>query len=327
VKLKHFVGALVVVLVTVCLLAEPVAAMPPEQFDVTFGRWQQHWDLPVQAGKAERSWMWGNVIATTIEPYAGDQSEKYSSNGILVRTNGERDVRYFDKGRMEYWPGRADQFPEDNPWAVTTGLLATELMTGRLQLGNDTFEQHKPSQVPVAGDPDSGDITPSYADMGKVMDYRPVPKGWTIIQTIDADGKVGADQALANYGVKTMDVGAPTNHGVASVFWSWMNQSGVVYDTRPIDVVGNRDRFTTQRLFPNPFYATGDPTTNAYWTKTRVAGVVRDVLVQCFQRRCMTYTPTNPGNWKVEMANIGQHYYHWRYVEIPAEKSASNSAN
>ena len=38
---------------------------------------------------------------------------------------------------------------------VTTGRLAWELMTGQLQLGDSTFEQHNPSSANVAGDPDS----------------------------------------------------------------------------------------------------------------------------------------------------------------------------
>jgi hypothetical protein len=45
----------------------------------------------------------------------------------------------------------------------------------------------------------------------------------------------------------------------------------------------------------------------------KVDGRYKDVLVQCFERRCLTYTPTNPDGWKVEAGNVGQHYYAWRY--------------
>ncbi len=64
---------------------------------------------------------------------------------------------------------------------------------------------------------------------------------------------------------------------------------------------------------------TGYPMTEAYWTRARVGGQERDVLAQCFERRCLTFTPDNPAQWQVEMANIGQHYYHWRYSEIVVE--------
>ncbi len=231
-----------------------------------------------------------------------------------MRIEGKRNVRYHDKARMEFWPDRDGFLPDDNPWKVTSGLLATELMTGQLQLGDTSFEPHQPSQVPVAGDPDTGDITPSYAVMGQHMGDAALPEGTAITQTLDAAGVVGADPRFAAAGVLAEDVGAPTGHGVATVFWAWMNQVGVVDDNPdyPPDLV-------TQPIFPNPFYATGYPTTEAYWTRARVGGQERDVLVQCFERRCLTFTPDNPAQWQVEMANIGQHYYHWRYSEIVTE--------
>jgi hypothetical protein len=53
--------------------------------------------------------------------------------------------------------------------------------------------------------------------------------------------------------------------------------------------------------------------TEAYWTTIRVGGMPRTVLVQAYQRRVLTYSPTNPEGWKVEMGNVGRHYYSWRY--------------
>ena len=46
-----------------------------------------------------------------------------------------------------------------------------------------------------------------------------------------------------------------------------------------------------------------------------VGGVEHDVLIQCFERRCLTYTPDNVTEWQVEMGNVGQHYYRWRYQQ------------
>ena len=40
-------------------------------------------------------------------------------------------------------------------------------------------------------------------------------------------------------------------------------------------------------------------------------------LIQLFERRVLTYTPSNPDAFKVEMGNIGQHYYTWRYASSP----------
>lgn len=36
-------------------------------------------------------------------------------------------------------------------------------------------------------------------------------------------------------------------------------------------------------------------------------------MAQVFERRVLTYTGDNPNPFKVEMGNIGQHYYLWRY--------------
>lgn len=45
----------------------------------------------------------------------------------------------------------------------------------------------------------------------------------------------------------------------------------------------------------------------------RVSGELRWVLVQAFERRILTYTPDNDPSWRVEMGNVGRHYYEWRY--------------
>ena len=66
-------------------------------------------------------------------------------------------------------------------------------------------------------------------------------------------------------------------------------------------------------FFESVFYATGYPITEAYWASVKVAGVTQDVLMQCFERRCLTYTPGNPAGWQVEAGNVGRHYYQWRY--------------
>ncbi len=98
------------------------------------------------------------------------------------------------------------------------------------------------------------------------------------------------------------------DHTIASVFWEFMNSSG------PIEENG---QIVTDNLFQHAVYATGYPITEAYWTTIRVGGVEQSVLFQCFERRCLTYTPGNADGWKVEAGNVGLHYYTWRYGEQP----------
>ena len=95
-----------------------------------------------------------------------------------------------------------------------------------------------------------------------------------------------------------------TNHAVAGPFWEFLNGEGTVRrggQTGP------------GRLFEPTFFVSGLPITEPYWTRVLVGGQPRDVLLQCFERRCLTYTPSNPAAWRVEMGNVGRHYYRWRY--------------
>ena len=235
----------------------------------------------------------------------GFRSEPYvDAPGNSSNAEGWRWVYYFDKARMEYNPTSADPL-----WKVTTGLLAVELITGQLQVGDTRFEPHQPAHIPVAGDPDST-VTPTYATMQPLLHAEPLPAGAPITQTLTADGILGNDSDLTAGGTTAVDVGAPTNHTVASVFWDFMNSSGLVAELDPAS--GNRN-WVEARLFANPFYATGYPITEAYWTQAKVAGAVTDVLLQCFERRCLTYAPENPAGWQVEFGNIGRHYFTWRY--------------
>ena len=50
----------------------------------------------------------------------------------------------------------------------------------------------------------------------------------------------------------------------------------------------------------------------------KAGGRIQNVLIQCFERRCLTYMPENTAGWQVEMGNVGQHYYRWRYRDAPA---------
>jgi hypothetical protein len=61
----------------------------------------------------------------------------------------------------------------------------------------------------------------------------------------------------------------------------------------------------------------GLPLAEPYWVRSNLAGEATWVLVQAFERRILTYTPINRPEWRVEMGNVGRHYYTWRYGEVP----------
>lgn len=284
---------MLVVLVAITALSAGVSRAAP----VWNGPFERTWartDKPVADLEVSRTWMWGP------EPFTGGIVEPYEE-----ASSGKRIVQYFDKSRMEI---TSDPTVEpDSPWYVTNGLLATELITGRVQVGDNEFWEWEPAQIPVAGDPLDEDA-PTYATFRRLLYATPAEDGETLRVRVDRMGRLYDDPSLADYGVtaaRHVQVDG-IDHQVASPFWAFMNARGTIYD----DGLPRSDD-----LFEDPFYATGYPITEAYWTEVELDGVPTEVLVQCFERRCLTYTPTNAPGWEVEAGNIGQHYFRWRYSD------------
>ena len=137
-----------------------------------------------------------------------------------------------------------------------------------------------------------------------------------ITERVNRAGVVSEDGALAGRGVTAAHYVDATHHSVAAPFWAFMQSSGMVWE---------QGGTTTAPLFQDPFYATGYPIAEAYWATVEVGGTARDVLMQCFERRCLTYTPDNPVEWQVEAGNVGTHYYAWRYPEAhPGPNAEAN---
>ena len=277
-----------------------VGAAPPA--NAAFERTWARTDKPVADLAVSRTWMWGPEANTDgmIEPYA-------------EAPGGIRTVQYFDKSRMEDNAYRAGA-----PWDVTNGLLVVELMTGQMQVGDSAFVIRPPAQENVAGDADDP-TGPTYVTFAGLRAAPPYADGATITQRVNRAGEVTNDPGLAGQGVTAAyHVSIPgINHQVASPFWTFMNSTGLVNEN---------GANTTDALFENPFYATGYPVTEAYWANVKVGGTYRDVLMQCFERRCLTYTPGNPAGWQVEAGNVGQHYYRWRYSGAAQQTLSVTSA-
>jgi glucose/arabinose dehydrogenase len=245
-------------------------------------------DEPIAAGEVSRTWMWGPepVTAVMLEPY-------------LEAPDGERQVQYWDKARMEINDPDSDP---DLAWFVTNGLLVTEMMTGRIQTGHTAIDWRAPAEINVAGDPDDpGGVT--YAVLAGLMNQPPHSDG-SITATLSGDGQTGQDAALAAHGVEAGPLAEETLHRIASVFWEFMTSQAEIFDN---------GQLVSAPLFENPYYATGLPVTEAYWTQVEVGGTPTMVLLQAFERRALSYTPDNLPGWQVEAGNVGRHYYRWRY--------------
>src|SRR5215212_2243437 len=252
-------------------------------------------DSLVADGTVGRSWFWGPEPGEArLEPWSEAR-------------NGERLVQYFDKSRMELNDPQAN--PND-PFFVTNGLLTVELISGQMQTGQAQYENRYPAYIPMSGDP-GDETTPTYAAFQGVSNTNrgdhPATdrRGQKVTATIDREGNMGDDPAKGN-APKTQIVyyESTTKHNVPQAFWEFLNQTGKVRE---------EGRVVDRPLITPWFYASGLPISEAYWTKSLVRGQLTDVLIQAYERRVLTYTPTNDPAFQVEMGNIGQHYYNWRY--------------
>lgn len=268
------------------------ASAQPAGFDnAAFERVWQRTDLPVARGDVARTWFWG--------PEPGSRrSEPFGA--------GTRQVQYFDKARMEINDPTADQ---RSPWYVTNGLLTVELIAGEYE---GMTQPGGTPDIPLASDLDDPNA-PTYRSFRAVADVPGSSShqvssaaGKPATATINRAGQVGNDPSKGALGeaVRYAHFEPSTRHNVVGAFWDFLNSVDLVYE-------GGQ---TKLRLLSDPwFYATGYPISEAYWARVKIAGAMRDVLIQAFQRRVLTYVPDNPPGWRVQMGNIGDHYYQWRY--------------
>jgi hypothetical protein len=223
----------------------------------------------------------------------GTGTERYAES-----PNGKRLVQYWDKSRMEITNPGADR---GQLWFVTNGLLTKELISGKAQVGNGTFTTRTPATVPVAGDPNDAN-SPTYASFTNLAslngDKRETSAvGATIAQTVNRDGTLGFNQDLLRYNVRNVAYNKELGHNIPNVFDNY-------FKTLPLDWV----------------FVLGYPITEPYWASVKVGGQSKDVLIQVYERRVLTYTPSNAAQYRVEMGNVGQHYWRWRYGTAPWEK-------
>ena len=277
-------------------LARAAAAAPlayPTFADPAFQTVWERYDRLVYYGDAARSYTWGGANTQGLqEPYTQGPT-------------GQHMVQYFDKARMEINNPGGD--PGD-PYYVTTGLLAEDMIMGRVQVGDSDFQQATPAAIPFGDLDDAQASSPTYASFKGVLGAPALAAGQPITTTLDRAGDV-ADNANA-LGVTSAGVlpGVTTNHSIASVFLTFLQSTGPVYQG---------EQNVTAAIFDPLFYVTGYPITEAYWATLKAGGTNQMVLIQCFERRCLTYTPTNESAFRVELANTGLQYYTWRYA-IPS---------
>ncbi len=294
-------AALTALAVMIPLLAS-IAVAAPNFADPNFRQvWERTDKILTERTNVGRGFVWGpESVFSGNEAYA-------------EAPGGQRLVQYYDKARMEINNPTGNR---NDPNFVTSGLLVKELVLGRQQNGDNVgnFTQGQPSDVQVAGDPNTGGnnaIAPTYRSFRNLatfnQDNRVDPKlSQQVTQQIDRAGNVTTITS-PDPNVRITAYEAATGHNIADVFIAYGNTQGQIW---------NGSSYVNGAVFfPNATYVLGLPITDPYWGKAVVAGQTKDVLIQLFERRVLTYTPTNDANSKVEMGNVGQHYYRWRYLE------------
>jgi Tol biopolymer transport system component len=277
-------------------------AVPAAAVDFAHPAFKRTWDRTdslVASGQVSRTWFWGP------EPKAAAQEQYVDApNG-----SGTRLVQYFDKSRMEINDPNADP---NTTFFVTNGLLTIELISGQMQIGNNAFISRYSAEIPISGDSDDTQA-PTYASFLAVSNTRrgdhPQPNrvGQFATGTINKAGQVGDDPTKAAVpGTKIAYFEPSTRHNIPEQFWGFLNASG------PISQSG---QIINARLIDPWFYASGLPISDPYWSRVKIAGTMQDVMIQAFERRVLTYVPTNVPGFQVEMGNIGLHYYDWRYKD------------
>jgi hypothetical protein len=266
-----------------------------------FRRVWERTDRVVMEGRVQRTWFWGPGANTP------GLMEQYNESPLGNRL---RLVQYFDKSRMELNNPAGDQ---SNPFFVTNGLLTVDLISGSVQVGETEFTKFRNACIPMTGD--FGDTNaPTYFAFQNVsvsadrIDTHPATNrvGQRITATIDRNGNVGNDPSKGNDPqVQVAVFITDTKHNIPAAFWTFLNSRGPVYNAQ--------GQIADEQLIQPWFFASGLPVSEAYWTRATIQGQVRDVLIQAFERRALTYVPSNPAGFQVEMANIGQHYFDWRY--------------
>lgn len=253
----------------------PIAPSP----DVAV-RWAAD-DAPIANGDASQSWTWGpQIFRSAQEPYAEAPS-------------GSRSVWYLDKARMEVNNPIADP---DAGWFVTSGLLVRELISGQVQVGDAAYEQRASATVPIAGDLEVlPDQTITYADLKPLAslnhDQRAPARteiDAVIVETIGKGGVVRQDERFLQFDVQLSAYDDVLGHNIAEVFTEVLPAEQLLY-------------------------VAGRPLTEPYWTTVRINHEPKDVLIQAFERRILTFTPSNPESWRVEWGNVGRQYAQWRY--------------
>ena len=274
--MKQVIALLIATLIGVCLLPIQHATTPPFANPAFQSTWAE------QSASAAQLDLWGSEpLAWRVEPYAD-------------APDGRRVVQYFDRGRMELATAPGDSTQP----TVTQGLLAQEMTTGEVQLGDRLTTPQAPPATSI-DDGASDPRVPTFAALAAVVGQRVdslVGTGAPSVKWIDSRGVPTAGPPPI--AIRAAAFVVATGHNLPDVTVTF-------FSTQPF---GSVDWVA----------AMGYPISEPYWTIIRRNDVALPSLIQVFQRRILVYTPSLSPDQRFTVTNIGSDYYRWRYGTDPA---------
>ncbi|MEZ4569409.1 MAG: hypothetical protein R2849_03615 [Thermomicrobiales bacterium] len=273
------------------------AELEPVIVDPTIQSVWEMTDGQIVNGSVQRAWAFGPEPIAAAYEYYPQSPTKF------------RNIVYYDKGRLDLLN---PQSPTGSIWMVSGALLTTELLSGRIQLGEEEFVRREPADIALVGDLEQPDPV-TYAVLARHSsvqlddDTETEPEtgervesdrnlnqvGKEVTEILASDGTIHPG-AVLDQGVRIVEYEDLLGHNVASPFAGWATDLGMP----ALNILGL-------------------PITEPYWINTEIDGIPTLVLIQAFERRTLTYTPSNPEGWKVESGNVGLHYRLWRGLERP----------
>jgi hypothetical protein len=189
------------------------------------------------------------------------------------------------------------------------------------------YDQHQGIRVlgyPLTGLVEADGYVAQYFEKGRLEDHRPerVAADWTIMfgrlaaELIERGGNTFVNGTTLTYATLKRHHApayrqAPPQNFVAGVMET---EAGVFvpYDPELRPAYGFVvpsyfwDYITRVDLFPDGWlHDIGLPMTNAFQVRAYKNGVVRELIVQAFERTVLTNDPLNPPDWRIERGNIG----------------------
>jgi len=263
-------------------------------YEIFYNPWQRL-DGPINSGKVQRAYTFGNNPGPAfLEQYHSDNSDNQNL----------KMVQYWEKGRM--------QLENDNTASIVIAPLAYELISGQVRMGDKETLQLAGCKTPIYGEVSSDNPAPTYKSLSSITSLKPGTNraekqvGLIANATLNQVGQVGsgADVSLGLYNVKNVNYVEQTSHNIPNVFWDFLNRSGSI---------SQNGVNTTERLY-NWSQQFGMPLSEPYWIKALINQRNQDILIQVFENQILIYNPSVKPELRVDTANIGQHYYEWRYA-------------